>query len=157
MKPNNRNSNELAESLRLLEEPRMRLSAGRRGRILRESMASRALAAGETRSLGIPALAWTSAVAVALIVAFATPATMSGLVPDGSGRSAVASGPRLVMADYQEGQMIMVWENGDRERYTVRQANDIRSVRQAPGVEVEGHRFVDLAPSDERVVFYMVE
>jgi hypothetical protein len=61
------------------------------------------------------------------------------------------------MADYQDGRMIVEWADGDRGRYTVRQASDVREARLAPGVEVEGHRFVDLAPTDERVVFYVVE
>jgi hypothetical protein len=53
--------------------------------------------------------------------------------------------------------VILEWQNGREGPYVVRQASSARTVREAPGVQVRAHRYVDRSPSDGQIVYYLVE
>jgi hypothetical protein len=144
--------------LGLLEEPERSLGAARRGRIVREAVSARRLSVSASAAPSrLPAVAWGSALGVALLVLVSGQFWVPGTVQDSPQVSPRSGGPQLVMADYRDGQMILDWTDGGRETFTVRQATTLQSAREAPGEVVRGHRFVDVAPSDSRVVFYLVE
>jgi hypothetical protein len=150
--------NALGEILGLLEEPDLSLGAARRGRIVREAVSVRkrtGLASAVPSRL--PAVAWASALGMALFVLVSGQFWAPGTVQDSPQVSPPSAGPRLVMADYRDGQMILEWTDGGRQAFTVRRDTSLESAREAPGEVVRGHRFVDVAPSDSRVVFYVVE
>jgi hypothetical protein len=66
--------------------------------------------------------------------------------------------PPVSLRVSQEGDaVILEWQNGRQGPYIVRQAASAREVREAPGVQVRGHRYVDRSASDGRMVYYLVE
>ncbi len=157
MTPKRRDS-VLGEMLGLLEEPDLTLGAARRGRILREAIsAQRRAAPASALPSRIPAVAWASALGLALFVLVSGQFWAPGTVQDSPQVSPSLRGPQLVRADYRDGQMILEWTDGGRQTFTVRQDTSIQSAREAPGEVVRGHRFVDVAPSGSGVVFYVVE
>lgn len=153
----------LKDALGRLDEPGLGLNQGTRNLILGEAMAafrSRVEAGPAARiAVFLPRVAWVSAMAIALLALsapqFTQPAAPS--VQDGSSLSVVASGPKLLSADYRDGKMVLKWSDADRGLFRVRQATSRKEIDQAPGVPVRGNSFEAVPPSNEQVLFYRVE
>ena len=160
-----RNSGEKHPALDLLglDERGMSLPAARRSQIIRKTMAARrgsarkGLSAVDFLPVRLPAASWAAVLAFALLVVGAgyiwhpqsiLPTTPS--VPQASG------GVDLSVTQVADA-VVLEWADGGRETFTVRQASSARAVREAPGIQVRGRRFVDHSATDAPVVYYLVE
>jgi hypothetical protein len=133
------------------------IQAGLSGASARRLAFSRA--AGTERGaapLHVPAYAWVGAMAIAVLV-------VGGgyLWQPGAGE---VTAPTLVAQDrvqltvsQQGSDVILEWGDGGRRSYTLKQAQSARDVRNAPGIPVSGHRYVDRSPSDAHITYYLVE
>lgn len=114
-------------------------------------------AAGAERGaapLHVPAYAWVGVMAIAVLVV-------------GGGylwQPGQATAPTLMTQDrvqltvsQQGSDVILEWADGGRRSYTLKQAQSARDVRNAPGIPVSGHRYVDRSPSDAAITYYVVE
>ncbi len=133
------------------------LSARTRAHIIGEALAARRPAVGTGSVSRQMALASGGALLLALLLVGTGYLRSTGagwLTPiRSSGLDATAE-----IRVYQRGdEVVLEWNNGNRETYTVRQASSAARVHQAPGVEVQGHRYVDRSPSDAQIVYYLVE
>jgi len=153
----------LKDALARLEEPDLGLHQGTRNLILHEAMAAfrGRIAAGTAARIAVyvPRVAWVSAVVIALLVLTA-PQSMhpaASVVQNSSDLSVVATGPKLLSADYRDGKMVLTWSDEERGLFRVRQATSRKEVDHAPGVPVRGNSFEAVPPSNEQVLFYRVE
>ena len=156
-------SDPIRDALAGLDETGLSLGQPQRNRIVREALAawSSRAAAGAAMRMGpyMPRIAWGSALLIAFLVLSvpAVPQPAAPGVQDSSSMSVVASGPRMISAKYENGSMILEWEDGGRGIYKVRQAASLKELDRAPGIQVRGTRLVALPPSNEQVLFYRVE
>ena len=146
------------------DQSSMRLSGVRRALILSEAVRATAPARQE-RARGVvsfhpvrvPAYAWAAAMVLAFLLVGGGYLWKPVAVQSSSSPSAlVSAGPDLRVVQ-QGNDVVLEWENGGRSNFTLKKATSARDVREAQGMPIQGHRYVDRSPSDARIVYYVVE
>jgi len=143
----------------MAEEGHLRLSAAGRTSLLREARSFRKAPASLPALLSITSRvpAFATLLAAFLIIGFAYFTTSTPVQSLSPKVGAGVVGPADLSISQVGGQVVLEWGDAAKQTYTVRQATTAKAVYSAPGVQVRGHRFVDTAPTDSPVVYYLVE
>jgi hypothetical protein len=139
-----------------------RLSAHRRAAVLRAAVqtgSDPSQASFARPFFTAPVLSWAGALMMAFLVVGVGYYWAPGSYPPAApsfGTVRVGDSAHLVAS--QRGDAVLLeWTDGGRDVFTVRRSDSPRAVYDAPGVKVQGHRYVDRSASSSPIVYYLVE